>query len=104
MDSNGLLPLRSTDRTFTAAYHFRRFLQKNLPEFFGETAGSGSTCRGRSPDANAAVDRTILERWTPDERVPLLKARPKDRWEICPSTRLCPPELSEEGRRRREPA
>lgn len=31
VDSNGLLPLRATDRVFTAAYHFRRFLQKHLP-------------------------------------------------------------------------
>jgi deoxyribodipyrimidine photo-lyase len=32
VDSNGLLPLRAADRDFTAAYHFRRFLQKVLPE------------------------------------------------------------------------
>jgi deoxyribodipyrimidine photo-lyase len=32
VDSNGLLPLRAADRDFTAAYHFRRFLQQVLPE------------------------------------------------------------------------
>ncbi|HYX24273.1 MAG TPA: hypothetical protein VFC23_08995 [Thermoanaerobaculia bacterium] len=32
VDSNGLLPLRAADRELTAAYHFRRFLQKVLPE------------------------------------------------------------------------
>jgi len=31
VDSNGVLPLRASERVFTAAYHFRRFLQKNLP-------------------------------------------------------------------------
>lgn len=32
VDSNGLLPLRATDKVFPTAYAFRRFLQKNLPE------------------------------------------------------------------------
>ena len=31
VDGNGLLPLRAADRTFTAAQHFRRHLQKELP-------------------------------------------------------------------------
>jgi deoxyribodipyrimidine photo-lyase len=32
VDSNGLLPLRATPGAFSAAYPFRRFLQRNLPE------------------------------------------------------------------------
>ena len=32
VDSNGLLPLRATDRVFTTAFSFRAFLQKQLPE------------------------------------------------------------------------
>ena len=32
VDTNGLLPLRAADRAFTAAYHFRRHLQRELPE------------------------------------------------------------------------
>lgn len=32
VDSNGLLPLSATPGPFTAAYHFRRFLQKTLGE------------------------------------------------------------------------
>lgn len=31
VDSNGLLPLRATDKTYPTAYAFRRFLQKELP-------------------------------------------------------------------------
>ena len=31
VDSNGLLPLRATDRVFTTAFSFRAFLQKQLP-------------------------------------------------------------------------
>lgn len=30
IDSNGLLPMRAADRTFSRAFDFRRFLQKNL--------------------------------------------------------------------------
>jgi deoxyribodipyrimidine photo-lyase len=30
VDANGILPLRATDRTFTAAVHFRRHLQKHV--------------------------------------------------------------------------
>ncbi|MBM80564.1 MAG: deoxyribodipyrimidine photolyase [Planctomycetaceae bacterium] len=31
VDSNGLLPMRATDKVFSTAYSFRRFLQKELP-------------------------------------------------------------------------
>jgi deoxyribodipyrimidine photo-lyase len=31
VDSNGILPMRTADRTFTVAHSFRRFLQKELP-------------------------------------------------------------------------
>lgn len=33
IDSNGLVPLRATDHAFTMAFHFRRWLQKNLPQW-----------------------------------------------------------------------
>ncbi len=36
VDSCGLLPLRAADRTFTAAYHFRRFLHRELPAHLGD--------------------------------------------------------------------
>jgi len=32
VDGNGLLPLRATDHVYSSAYHFRRFLQKRLPD------------------------------------------------------------------------
>lgn len=32
VDSNGLLPLRAAPKAFATAYHFRRFLQRELPE------------------------------------------------------------------------
>ena len=38
VDGNGLLPLAATDRVFTTAASFRRFLHKTLPDLFQETA------------------------------------------------------------------
>ena len=36
VDSCGMLPLSVPDRTFSAAYHFRRYLQRNLTPFLLE--------------------------------------------------------------------
>lgn len=35
VDSNGLLPMRATERTFHRAFDFRRYLQGNLPNHLG---------------------------------------------------------------------
>ncbi len=32
IDSNGLMPMRATDRVFTVAHSYRRFMQKELPK------------------------------------------------------------------------
>jgi deoxyribodipyrimidine photo-lyase len=36
VDSGGMLPLRATERIFTTAHSFQRFLQKTLPNHLGE--------------------------------------------------------------------
>lgn len=36
VDSNGLLPMRATDRVFARAFDFRRWLHKNLPPYLRE--------------------------------------------------------------------
>ena len=41
VDSVGLLPLAAPGRTFSAAYHFRRYLQKELPDHLGSMPDSG---------------------------------------------------------------
>jgi deoxyribodipyrimidine photo-lyase len=38
IDSNGLLPMRAADRTFSRAFDFRRFLQKNLRPYLESDA------------------------------------------------------------------
>ena len=66
VDSNGLLPLAASDRTFSAAYHFRRFLQKNLPPHLLELP-QATPLSDPLPDAGEAVSAEILQRW-PRER------------------------------------
>lgn len=71
VDSCGLLPLRATDRTFSAAYHFRRFLHKTLPEhllhlpsadpFGTEKSGAGRTGVG----LEELVGDSVLSKWPP---------------------------------------
>jgi len=64
VDSNGLLPLRSVDRTFTAAVHFRRHMQKNIlpwlqPEVL-PMADPLEAARGLPP---AVIPEVVRERW-----------------------------------------
>jgi deoxyribodipyrimidine photo-lyase len=42
VDSNGFFPMRSTDRVFTTAHSFRRFLQKELRPHLGEFPSADS--------------------------------------------------------------
>ena len=64
VDSNGLLPLRAADRDFTAAFHFRRFLQKTLPYHlasFPEEDPLAAPLPRRLP----GLPPEILRRWPP---------------------------------------
>jgi deoxyribodipyrimidine photo-lyase len=36
VDSNGILPMRSADRTFTVAHSYRRYMQKEVPKHFDD--------------------------------------------------------------------
>lgn len=36
VDSNGLMPMRATDRIFTVAHSYRRFMQKEIPKHLNE--------------------------------------------------------------------
>lgn len=55
VDSCGLLPLAATEKTYSAAYHFRRHLQKTLGEHLTEL-----------PVARPLAERPLPERWDPD--------------------------------------
>ncbi|MEA2599881.1 MAG: deoxyribodipyrimidine photo-lyase [Acidobacteriota bacterium] len=62
VDSNGLLPLRAADREFTAAYHFRRFLQRTLPEHLAHFPEEDPLAEPLPPRL-AGLPREIARRW-----------------------------------------
>ncbi len=62
VDSCGLLPIAAADRTFSAAFHFRRFLQKTLPEHLLDAPDPDPFSRERALPP-ATVSATVLRRW-----------------------------------------
>ena len=62
VDGNGMLPMGVTDKVFTTAYSFRRFLQKTLPERLVEYPNA-SPFEDTPLRAPAQVKKGILERW-----------------------------------------
>lgn len=62
VDSNGLLPLRATDRVFTTAFSFRAYLQKELPGHLVEFPQADPLRELKLP-ALAGLPSEILERW-----------------------------------------
>ena len=62
VDTNGLMPLRLTEKAYTTAYSFRRFLQKTLPDHLEEFP------RAEPLDGydlgTATIARDVLDRWT----------------------------------------
>ena len=62
VDSCGMLPLRATDRIFTMAHSFRRFLQKTLPQHLGETP-EAAPLKKAGALGGATISREILKKW-----------------------------------------
>jgi deoxyribodipyrimidine photo-lyase len=62
VDSNGILPLRSTERTFVTAAHYRRHVQKqfrtHLSSFPAEQPGANASLRRL-----AEIPSEVLARW-----------------------------------------
>ncbi len=74
VDSNGILPLGIPDKEFSSAYHFRRFLQKVLPDHLPEAPDPEPLSQG-IPAGRDVIPATILERW-PSARDGLLAGEP----------------------------
>ncbi|MDA0660091.1 MAG: deoxyribodipyrimidine photolyase [Planctomycetota bacterium] len=62
IDSNGLLPLRATDRVFTTAFSFRAFLQKQLPPYLEEVPEPNPFQGVRLPPLKS-MPPEITQRW-----------------------------------------
>ena len=62
VDSNGILPLSASDRVFTTAHSFRRYLQKNLREHL-TSFPKADPLKGVQLPKLANLPRSIGERW-----------------------------------------
>ncbi len=82
VDSNGLLPMRVTDRVFTTAFSFRGFLHKNLLQHLDVSPTEDPFRRSTIPSLTS-VPVDILERWPPapveDDTADILSNLPVDR-------------------------
>ena len=64
VDGNGVVPMRLTDRLFTSAYHFRRQLQRVLPEWL-DRAPSVDPLVGVDLPTLDGLPKDTLSRWPP---------------------------------------
>ncbi len=62
IDSNGLLPLRATDKVYVRAFDFRRFLQTCLPDHLDELPEADPLADRQLPSL-ARLDSSITNRW-----------------------------------------
>lgn len=62
VDSNGILPMRSTDRIFSRAYDFRRYIQKNLRDHLPDQPLENPLEGPKLPNLEA-VPKEIARRW-----------------------------------------
>ena len=74
VDSNGILPLRATDRAFPTAYAFRRHVHATLAENATAFPEHDPLGRVRLPRP-ARLPRTVLSRWPPLSRSALAAHR-----------------------------
>ncbi|NND97079.1 MAG: deoxyribodipyrimidine photolyase [Pirellulaceae bacterium] len=62
VDSNGVIPLRQPDRTFTVAHSYRRWMQKNILDALLQMPKADPLSRVSLPTLDG-VPKSILRRW-----------------------------------------
>jgi deoxyribodipyrimidine photo-lyase len=72
VDSNGILPLRLADRTFTVAHSYRRWMQKNVLNALVELPKPDPLSRVALPPVEQ-LPTPIMERWKPADFDELLE-------------------------------
>ena len=94
VDGNGILPLRSSERTFTAAAHYRRHVQKAMPAELTAFPQQNPLARVRLPRLDA-VPHSILRRWPAAD--PALLAGDTTRLQALPIDHRVPPAAARGG-------
>ncbi len=64
VDSNGILPMRAADHAFTAAFHYRRHMQKSLSHYVDKTPLADSLAKLDLPNPRNLLS-AIQKRWPP---------------------------------------
>jgi deoxyribodipyrimidine photo-lyase len=64
VDSNGLVPMRATDKAYPTAFSFRRYLQKAITSHLGE-APKPNPLKGLELPELPSLSEKILKRWPP---------------------------------------
>ncbi len=62
VDSNGLMPLRATDRTFTVAHSYRRYMQKEIASHLNEMPLENPLQELKQPSLKS-LPKSIAQRW-----------------------------------------
>lgn len=75
VDSNGIYPMRVTDRVFTRAFSFRNHLQKTLTPHLSEFPVEDPLANGKLKKTNC-IPESVLERW-PAASESMLSAKPE---------------------------
>nr|WP_040764996.1 FAD-binding domain-containing protein [Rhodopirellula maiorica] len=73
VDSNGVMPLRLPDRTFTVAHSYRRWMQKNILDVLLEMPKPDPLSRIRLPQLDS-LPALITRRWPPADIDTLLSS------------------------------
>lgn len=63
VDGNGLVPMALPPKAFTAAYHFRRWLQRSLPEFLGGAPRETELALRPGLRPGPEIPEAIARRW-----------------------------------------
>ncbi len=66
VDSNGIMPMRDTDRVFARAYDFRRYLQKNIQPHLTQSPRKNALQRVKLPELKQ-LPQSITDSWPPAE-------------------------------------
>lgn len=75
IDSNGLVPMRSTDKAFTTAFSFRAWLQKNIAPFLRQCPLADPLAMGLPAVKPGLLPTELVNRW-PTATPELLAAAP----------------------------
>ncbi len=64
VDSNGVLPMRATERVFTTAHQFRRYLHHVLPDYHADSPSPNPLSRLKLPRL-AGLPTAVTRKWKP---------------------------------------